>query len=1167
VPAIAALALLIFPLSYPRAASFDTPIVDVTAAAGTGRTTVAECAIACDPLRGRIILAGHTDGAPDDLSMHVFRSVDGGAHWALTRLSRNYDHLVLSRGDPSVAIDEAGTVYVAYACVSLGNPYAIVCARSLDGGEVFQPPTYVIREDVFPVADKPYLTVGRGPTGEPLVFVTFTRTVGPDAPGIYLSISRDRGVTFGRPVLIHAASAASYGLTASGPGGEIYVSFLAPGLKEYEVLLARSTDGGHSFEPTVRLASTGMGFRHGIPAAPHRGIGAVPSLAVDTSPSHPGRVYVSYVTANRVDRFDTEVVCRWADPAPSLAEYRWSEAIPVHRRDTGSNFHPWLAIDPETGNLAVLSHNTRSDPDRRRVETWLSVSDDGGNRWAERRISEVTTDVTNLFGMSPPDYLEYIGVALGGGVVHCAWAGAPDATPTNTLHYLYRGASFSDVVAGRIRNVPGDFDTPAAALAGSLAGDHIFLDGASGPWPGPIDLAWHVTLESAPGPRAVIDAGGAPHAVRLQGSPFGAVLRNIAVTGFSDAGLLLEGAPAESVPDSVSVGRAAEVRVVLNLQDVLIAGGPVGVRATGVPVQVEACRFSGLERALDLTLRDAAEARDTRVTRSVFTSLSDDPASVAVHIEASDGSPRIERNTIHGYGTGIRLSAREPESGPTSFRPLVTGNLVTGFLERALETVEAPNVTLEPAITCNNFWSPLRGVEPVGAGSRWGAGPDQNLSTDPWYCGAPEDPEGLSLQIDSPVSAGNSPCGPIGAFDVACAPYAIATDTRLASGTSLELRSPLGIPPGRTLILEAGCRLSAAPGAGGPEEFPSLIEDEGALEVRGTALRPVVMEPAAGGAAILVRSLPDTRFAIDHLHVQGGQRGIALEGGTGRITSSRFIAQDSSAVQVDRGVDSLRIEDSDITGASGIGLLLTNAGSDASVSGTHVSNCSEAVRLSGGRPLLEENAFLENDVAIRILPGGGAALSCETGARIRGNEFIGNHHAVVIEPGAFRPDMGEGELGNNLFRGQIGAAVLHPDLSCGPVPAHGNRFAPGDKATAEDPPGSVDWSGWLVDGTWAPGDPRGNGPGRILAMPNPSGQSVHFQVEFDREPLRVTVRVFDLQGKAVRRLFEGRPSAPRFAFDWDGRDEEGRDVASGLYWVRATNDAGESSVLKIARRR
>jgi flagellar hook assembly protein FlgD len=48
----------------------------------------------------------------------------------------------------------------------------------------------------------------------------------------------------------------------------------------------------------------------------------------------------------------------------------------------------------------------------------------------------------------------------------------------------------------------------------------------------------------------------------------------------------------------------------------------------------------------------------------------------------------------------------------------------------------------------------------------------------------------------------------------------------------------------------------------------------------------------------------------------------------------------------------------------------------------------------------------------------------------------------------------------------------------------------------------------------------------------------------------VRVDVTDIAGRKVATLAEGFQSPGRYTREWDGRDQGGRDVPSGVYWVR-----------------
>lgn len=72
--------------------------------------------------------------------------------------------------------------------------------------------------------------------------------------------------------------------------------------------------------------------------------------------------------------------------------------------------------------------------------------------------------------------------------------------------------------------------------------------------------------------------------------------------------------------------------------------------------------------------------------------------------------------------------------------------------------------------------------------------------------------------------------------------------------------------------------------------------------------------------------------------------------------------------------------------------------------------------------------------------------------------------------------------------------------------------------------------------------------------PNPFGGVTHiaFTVPSSEEEARVTLEVFDVQGRRVQSLIDDRPVAGRMAVTWDGRDHSGQPVSSGMYFYRLT---------------
>jgi subtilisin family serine protease len=88
-------------------------------------------------------------------------------------------------------------------------------------------------------------------------------------------------------------------------------------------------------------------------------------------------------------------------------------------------------------------------------------------------------------------------------------------------------------------------------------------------------------------------------------------------------------------------------------------------------------------------------------------------------------------------------------------------------------------------------------------------------------------------------------------------------------------------------------------------------------------------------------------------------------------------------------------------------------------------------------------------------------------------------------------------------------------------------------------------------------------PRLVGAFPNPvaHGTTVSYSVPVTS---RVRLAVYDPSGRLVRVLTDRDLAAGSYSVRWDGRDARGRDVASGVYFVRMTAGRGVVSSAKVA---
>lgn len=83
-----------------------------------------------------------------------------------------------------------------------------------------------------------------------------------------------------------------------------------------------------------------------------------------------------------------------------------------------------------------------------------------------------------------------------------------------------------------------------------------------------------------------------------------------------------------------------------------------------------------------------------------------------------------------------------------------------------------------------------------------------------------------------------------------------------------------------------------------------------------------------------------------------------------------------------------------------------------------------------------------------------------------------------------------------------------------------------------------------------------------MAYPNPFNPSTSLPIVVERDG-RVRLSIFDVAGRRVRALHDGPLSVGRHVLTWDGRDDSGASVPSGIYLARAQGEWGSSEVRRL----
>jgi PKD repeat protein len=98
----------------------------------------------------------------------------------------------------------------------------------------------------------------------------------------------------------------------------------------------------------------------------------------------------------------------------------------------------------------------------------------------------------------------------------------------------------------------------------------------------------------------------------------------------------------------------------------------------------------------------------------------------------------------------------------------------------------------------------------------------------------------------------------------------------------------------------------------------------------------------------------------------------------------------------------------------------------------------------------------------------------------------------------------------------------------------------------------------------APVKIKNTGPTAVSAFASPNPFNPATSVKYSlRKGGEVSVRIFSLDGRLVKTLVEGPAAAGTHEVLWDGRDNSGSSVRSGMYFVKTTS-GGESAIFKLS---
>jgi hypothetical protein len=425
------------------------PVVTATREVDVSRLPGAqsETAIAADPRRGNVLLAGSNDIRA--LRMAVYSSTDGGRHWTRGHLPDPRGVKPCAESDPTVAIDLRGRQYFgflgltcAFGRVRTASIYVATRPSASARWRTLRLP--VERPAQLTADDHPTLLVDDGPTSprRGRLYAAWTRFAvnrdafsDPEGEGVQLvdaeavvAHSDDGGAHWSKPtVLAHHGSALEVRLAASR-SGEVYAVWRQ---QASDALFVAHSPDGSTFESRTFVAASVVPARHScfrararIPAQPRRCVSPNPTVSVSPDGK---RVYVVYGSTSLFRSQSVYLAVFDAALRPLLGVGTPNQVDPAGDFGGPDAFLPTSAVDPSDGRLWVCYYRSGRGKARRTARFTCASSTDGGRSWTPpARVARVASDETLKRANRANGYGDYEAVVARGGRAQAIWTDGRD---------------------------------------------------------------------------------------------------------------------------------------------------------------------------------------------------------------------------------------------------------------------------------------------------------------------------------------------------------------------------------------------------------------------------------------------------------------------------------------------------------------------------------------------------------------------------------------------------------------------------------------------------------------------------------------------------------------------------------------------------------------------
>lgn len=404
-----------------RSIKADSPDVPVS---NTGTDTQSEVSIFVNPTDNSKILNSNNStnwNGSSVTSLHgtsYLSSDDFGVTWGGSVQGAGG----ANSGDPAALINLNGRHYIGFIHSNSGQGVSY----SDDG--ITWTSVMAGNSTGATILDKNHLWVDNSPSSPHVGNVYNAWTDFNTGNGIFFVRSTDDGLSYSTPMNISSgvnAGNLNQGVNInSGPNGEVYVTWIIydNDITENAIGFAKSTDGGATFEPAIRIHNNIQGIR-GVGVLKNHRVNSFPSMTVDISGGNDnGNIYVvwSNIGEPGVNTGSNKSVYMIKSTDGGA---NWETPIKVNQGaflDGKEAYFPWITSDPESGVLSAIFYDDR-DVTPTQVETWVANSYDGGTTWEDFRVSDVAFTPQPIAGLATGYMGDYLGISARGGFVYPAW--------------------------------------------------------------------------------------------------------------------------------------------------------------------------------------------------------------------------------------------------------------------------------------------------------------------------------------------------------------------------------------------------------------------------------------------------------------------------------------------------------------------------------------------------------------------------------------------------------------------------------------------------------------------------------------------------------------------------------------------------------------------------